>query len=142
MAIIVPTPTVPPRINPRLTKKASHPIRIQRNSIRSSLSERMMATRSFGPVPALLLITTDIPKERIAHPTRTLMIRTGIPEEALMYSLKHQVKKSMIGPPQNAQTMVPGLTYPLVVNNIRTIKIHRTMTCTVPTGNPATRDNP
>ena len=57
-----------------------------------------MATRSFGPVPALLLITTDIPKERIAHPTRTLMIRTGIPEEALMYSLKHQVKKSMIGP--------------------------------------------
>ena len=71
------------------------------------------------------------PKERIAHPTRTLMIRTGIPEEALMYSLKHQVKKSMIGPPQNAQTMVPGLTYPLVVNNIRTIKIHRTMTCTV-----------
>lgn len=142
MAIIVPTPTVPPRINPRLTKKASHPIRTQRNSIRSSLSERMMATRSFGPVPALLLITTDIPKERIAHPTRTLMIRTGIPEEALMYSLKHQVKKSMIGPPQNAQTMVPGLTYPLVVNNIRTIKIHRTMTCTVPTDNPATRDNP
>lgn len=101
-----------------------------------------MATRSFGPVPALLLITTDIPKERIAHPTRTLMIRTGIPEEALMYSLKHQVKKSMIGPQQNAQTMVPGLTYPLVVNNIRTIKIHRTMTCTVPTDNPATRDNP
>ena len=64
MAMIVPTPTVPPRIKPRITKNASHPIRTQRNSIRSSLSERMTATRSFGPVPALLLITMDIPRER------------------------------------------------------------------------------
>ena len=39
---------------------------------------RITATRSFGPVPALLLITTDIPAERITHPATTLTALTTI----------------------------------------------------------------
>ena len=74
------------------------------------LSERIRAIRSLGPVPALLLMTTDIPRARMMQPATMLTIRTARGEPLLIRSRRSQVKKSMIGPPQKAQTTVPGLT--------------------------------
>src|SRR5699024_6912057 len=141
-ATMVPAPTDPPRKHPRTTKKRSHPTLTQRNSTFSILSDRITATRSLGPVPALLLITIDIPAARITHPMSILATLRIMEESPFMYPPKSHVKKSMIGPPQNAHTTVPGFTYPFVVRSITTIRIQRTITWTVPTVRPKTTDRP
>lgn len=87
-----------------------------------------MAIKSLGPVPALLLMTMDMPIDKITHPKIIPKIRHGKVESALIKSPKSYVKKSMIGPPQKAHKIVPGFTYPLVVRSITTNKIHKTMT--------------
>ena len=85
-------------------------MRTQRNWKRPSLSERMMATRSLGPVPALLLMTRDMPAARITHPATMLTHRTGKGEAAEIHRPSSQVKRSIMGPPRKAHTTVPGFT--------------------------------
>ena len=81
----------------------------------------MMAIRSFGPVPLLLSMTMDIPKLNITHPANITRIRIHIGDpEDILSPIIHR-NRSMIHPPQNAQTTVPGLTYPFVVKTITII---------------------
>ena len=109
-ATIVPAPTVPPSAKPAATKNRSQATRTQRNSMFGSLSDKMIATRSFGPVPALLLMTIDMPSDSTTHPTSMLAMRSAMGDISLMAPWSSQVNASMMGPPQNAQTTVPGLT--------------------------------
>ena len=48
------------------------------------LIDSITATRSLGPVPALLLMTMDMPAARITQPSNMLMMRTAMAESALM----------------------------------------------------------
>lgn len=129
--IIVPRPTVPPRINPVRAKEKSTITRIMLN-LKCSLSLITIATRSFGPVPASDLMTIVMPKARMAHPrilTIILAIRDTSPAKS---GLKIRLKKSIIGPPQIMQMMVPILTYVRsTINKIRIIN-KQIEICTLP----------
>lgn len=127
-AASVPMPTVPPRKKPSATKNKSQPIRTQENGILLSLSDRMIAIRSLGPVPALLLMTIDIPADKITQPAIMLAARIAMEAPALIYPWNIQENRSMMGPPQKAQTTVPGLIYPLVDTAMTAIREHSTMT--------------
>ena len=69
-------------------------------------------------------------------------MRRAMPACGLIHPPRSQVKRSMMGPPQKAQTTVPGFTYPFVPRSMRIIRIQRTITCTVPTVRPDRRDSP
>lgn len=51
-----------------------------------------MAIKSLGPVPALLLMTMDMPIDKITHPKIIPKIRHGKVESALIKSPKSHVK--------------------------------------------------
>ena len=106
--IKVPIPKEPPRMKPITTKDTSTIIRITPKFF-FNLSAKTMDTKSFGPVPASDLITIVIPKARIIQPipfTRILITRESI---FVNEADKIAVKKSIIGPPQIIQRIVPIL---------------------------------
>ena len=106
--IRVPIPKEPPKTNPKATKVTSTMIRTTPKFF-FSLSDRTMETKSLGPVPASDFITIVIPKARMIHPSPFTMI---LKIKEFMFPKgtdKMAVKKSMIGPPNIIQSMVPIL---------------------------------
>ena len=106
--IKVPIPKEPPKINPMATKDTSTMIRTTPKFF-FNLSDRTMETKSLGPVPASDFITIVIPNARMIHP-RPLTIILKIREFMFPNGAdKMAVKKSIIGPPNIIQSMVPIL---------------------------------
>ena len=104
--IRVPIPIDPPKRNPIATKEISTIIRTTPKFF-LSLSDKQIATKSFGPVPASDFITIVIPKAKIIHPKPLISILRTREFIFVKGPLKIAVKKSIIGPPKIIQSMVP-----------------------------------
>ena len=86
-ATTVPMPTVPPRKKRQLQKTHHSRFAPQRNAIRLCwliLSLKIIAIRSLGPVPELLLMTTDMPNPRIIQSTSIKMTHSAGADDALI----------------------------------------------------------